>query len=84
MKVAQELYSEWFHALGMTCRIIQRNWEMFSADIVSSVYNGRMKHKLLFSGLNTKFLTVYGMGYTTGASGSHLTLKQFISDNGIL
>ena len=56
---------------------------MFSVGIVLSVYHGKVKHKLVFSGVNSKFLAVYVMRYSKGATGSHLTLQQFILDHGI-
>jgi hypothetical protein len=61
----------------------RRNEETFSADIVPSVYRGKVKHKLVFSGLNSKFSAVYDMGYSKDATASHLALQQFISDHGI-
>ena len=79
----KNFYSERFQALGAPYRMIRRNGETFSADIVPSVYRGKVKHKLVFSGLNSKFSAVYDMGYSKGAIGSHLALQQFISDHGI-
>ena len=79
----KNFYSERFQALGAPYRMIRRNGETFSADIVPSVYRGKVKHKLVFSGLNSKFSAVYDMGYSKGATGSHLALQQFISDHGI-
>ena len=38
---------------------------------------------MLFSGINSKFSAVYDLGYCKGAIGSHLALKQFITDHGI-
>ncbi len=63
--------------------MIWLNGETFSADIVLSVYRGKVKHKLVFSGLNSKFLAVYDMGCSKGATGSPLALQQFILDHGI-
>jgi hypothetical protein len=79
----KNFYSEWFQALGVLRRMIWQNGETLLADIVPSDYRGKVKHKLVFSELNSKFSAVYDMGYSKGASGSHLALKQFILDHGI-
>ena len=79
----KNFYSERFQALGAPYRMIRRNGETFSADILPSVYRGKVKHKLVFCGLNSRFSAVYDLGYSKGAAGSHLALKQFITDHGI-
>jgi hypothetical protein len=80
----KNFYSEQFKALGVLYRMIRCNGEEFVVDIVLSVYQGQLKHKLVFSRLNSKFLAVYDLGYCKGAKGSYLALKQFISNHGIL
>ncbi len=78
----KNFYPEWFQTLRAPYRMIWQNGEMFSVDIVPSVYHGKVRHKLVFSGINSKLLAVYDMGYSKGATGSHLALQQFISDHG--
>ena len=79
----KNFYSEWFQALGVPFRMIRRNGETISADIIPSVYHGKVKHKLVFCGPLSKFSAVYDMGYSKGATGSHLALQQFILDHGV-
>ena len=81
--LSNNFYSERFKALGALYKITRHNGDVFAEVIVLSVYRGQLKHSLVFSGLNSKFLAVYDMGYCKGAIGSHLGLKQLISDHGI-
>ena len=81
--IPKNYFKERFQALGVPYRQVRRNCEMFSVDIVPTLYRGRTRNLLVFSGLGSKFSAVYDLGSAKSASATNSALLQFITNHGI-